>query len=301
MRHFLNLSDIAAEDLRQILSEAHRIKKAHLAGETFEPLRGKTLAMIFEKNSTRTRISFEVAMRQLGGSAMYLSRSDLQLGRGESIADTARVISRYVDIIMIRSNYHETIEEFAANSTRPVINGLTNFSHPCQVMADVLTFEELRGFVQGAVFAWAGDANNVCNSMIHAAQKLGFVLKIAAPEKYWPDRQLQEWIKSNNAGVTFSSDMKTLAGADCVITDTWASMGDEEPEIKKRALQAYQVNADVMKLAKQNAIFMHCLPAYRGEEVSADVIDGAQSAVLDEAENRLHVQKAILLWCLGML
>jgi len=299
MRHFLNLSEIPAKDLRKIIDESARIKKDFKAGKSYEPLKGKAMAMIFEKPSTRTRISFEMALHDLGGKAIYLARSDIQLGRGESIGDTARVLARYTDMIMIRSQYHETVQEFADNSSIPVINGLTNKSHPCQIMADIMTFEEHRGKIKGAKLAWVGDCNNVCTSMIEAAQKFDFTLNIGSPKRYWPKRNIIDWVKENNAAVHFTDDVKeAVRGVDCIITDTWASMGDEEPELKKRALAGYQVDAKLMKLAHKDAVFMHCLPAYRGEEVTAEVIDGKKSIILDEAENRLHVQKGIMLWCL---
>lgn len=301
LRHFLDLAPLAPEAIRSILNVARNIKDRHKKGEVISALSGRHLAMIFEKNSTRTRISFEVGMRQLGGEAMYLSRNDLQLGRGETIADTAQVISRYVDVIMVRSVYHATLLEMADNSRVPVINGLTNQSHPCQIMADILTFEERFGDIKGHTIAWIGDSNNVCNSVIHAAAKLGFKLNIAAPKKYQPASAIKKWASENGAELTITDDPLTaVKGAKCVMTDTWVSMGDEEPQLKKRVFASYQVTTRLMEMADKDAIFMHCLPAYRGEEVEAEVIDGAASVVFDEAENRMHAQKGVLLWCMGM-
>ena len=259
------------------------------------------LAMIFEKPSTRTRVSFDVAMRQLGGQTLSLNNSDLQLGRGESIADTARVLSRYVDAIMIRANSHETLLDLAEHATVPVINGLTDKSHPCQVMADIMTFEEHKGPIKGRSVAWVGDGNNVAVSWMHAAVRFGFELRIASPDALRPedggDRLGEAREGRHQLHVRCG---KGGAGADCVVTDTWVSMGQTDAARRKKMLEPYAVDAKLMSKAADGAIFMHCLPAYRGKEVTADVIDGPQSVVFDEAENRLHAQKAILAWCLGV-
>jgi ornithine carbamoyltransferase len=258
------------------------------------------LVMIFEKPSTRTRISFDVAMRQLGGQSLSLNNSDLQLGRGESIADTARVLSRYVDAIMIRANEHATLLELARYATIPVINGLTDKSHPCQVIADIMTFEERKGPIKGHVVAWVGDCNNVAVSWMHAAVRFGFELRIACPEELRPEAGVVDWVKREKGAVSLGNDvLKAVRGAHCVVTDTWVSMGDTDGARRKKILAPFGVDASLMSEAARGAIFMHCLPAYRGREVTADVIDGPQSVVFDEAENRLHAQKAILAWCLG--
>jgi ornithine carbamoyltransferase len=261
---------------------------------------GAVLAMIFEQPSTRTRVSFDVAIRELGGSSIMLSRNDMQLGRGETIADTARVLSRYVDVIMLRTGPHETLLELAEHATVPVINGLTCRSHPCQVMADVMTYEEKKGPIKGATVAWLGDANNVASSWVHAAARFGFALKLACPKKFRPSDELLAWAKKEGASVTSDNDpLAAAAATDCIVTDVWVSMADgEDKKKRKNLLKPFQVNGAVMKAAKPDAIFMHCLPAHRGDEVTAEVIDGPQSVVWDEAENRLHVQKAILAWCL---
>jgi ornithine carbamoyltransferase len=264
------------------------------------PLRGKTLAMIFDRPSTRTRVSFDVAMRQLGGESITLTGQEMQLGRGETIADTARVLSRYVDGIMIRTLEHENLLELARHATVPVINGLTHRSHPCQVLADVMTFEEHRGSIRGKTVAWSGDANNVLASWVHAAGRFEFRLRVASPPELKPKKWLMDWIKASPADIRIGSDPEeAVKGADCVVTDTWVSMGDRDGARRHNLLKRYQVNARLMARAKPDAIFMHCLPAHRGEEVTADVIDGPQSVVFDEAENRLHAQKGILAWCLA--
>jgi ornithine carbamoyltransferase len=256
--------------------------------------------MIFDRPSTRTRVSFDVAMRQLGGESITLTGQEMQLGRGETIADTARVLSRYVDGIMIRTLEHETLLELAQHATVPVINGLTHRSHPCQVLADVMTFEEHRGSIRGKTVAWSGDANNVLTSWVHAAGRLEFRLRVASPPELKPKKWLMDWIKASPADIRVGSDPEeAVKGADCVVTDTWVSMGDRDGARRHNLLKRYQVNPRLMARAKPDAIFMHCLPAHRGEEVSADVIDGPQSVVFDEAENRLHAQKGILAWCLG--
>ena len=302
MKHFLDLSDISAQDLRHILNHAARLKRERLDGKFSAPLVNKKLAMIFEKNSTRTRVSFEVAMVELGGHAMPFNGSELQLGRGETVADTAKVLSRYVDAIMLRCHSHEKLTELAANSSVPVINGLTEFSHPCQILADILTFEENLGNISGKTIAWVGDGNNVAQSWIQAAALLGCKLNIACPPALSPLPEVVEWARSRGAEINISSSPKeAVAGAHAVITDTWVSMGDPDAEAQIALLTPYQVNGELMKKADKNAIFLHCLPAHRGEEVTAEVIDGAQSKVFDEAENRLHAQKAVLLWCLGAI
>jgi ornithine carbamoyltransferase len=273
---------------------------AYKNGRPDRPLAGKTLAMIFEKPSTRTRVSFEVAMRQLGGDVIALDTVSSQLGRGETIADTARVLSRYVDAIMIRTNHAEKLEELARHATVPVINGLTDSSHPCQIRADVMTLQEKKGPLADTVVAWSGDGNNVAVSWIHAAARFGFDLHLACPEELPPPQTVLEWARREGARVTLTGDPEAaVAGADCVVTDTWVSMGAEASVNRHNLLAPYRVDERLMAAAKPDAIFMHCLPAKRGEEVTAAVIDGPQSVVWDEAENRLHVQKGILAWCLG--
>jgi len=304
-RHFLNIDAIAAADLRRIIDAAHAFKKAgkrppqHLQPPDVEDA---VLAMIFEKPSTRTRVSFDVAMRQLGGQSIVLNNGDMQLGRGESVADTARVLSRYVDAIMLRANSHDSLVEFAEYATIPVINGLTDISHPCQVMADIMTFEESHGNVSGHKIAWVGDGNNVATSWMHAAGLFGFKLSIACPGQLRPSRDVVEAARGAGAEVEITDDpAAAVAGSDCVVTDTWVSMGQTDAAYRKQLLGPYAVDATLMQAAAKGAVFMHCLPAYRGHEVSAEVIDGPQSVVFDEAENRLHTQKAILAWCLGGL
>jgi ornithine carbamoyltransferase len=258
------------------------------------------LVMIFEKPSTRTRVSFDVAMRQLGGQTIALNHTDLQLGRGETIADTARVLSRYCDAIMIRANKHESVVELAANASVPVINGLTDKSHPCQVIADVMTFEESKGPIAGHTVAWIGDGNNVAASWVHAAARFDFALRIACPPQLKPEKAVLDWARQEGGKILVTDDPAEAAkGADGVVTDTWISMGHTDGPRRKQMLGAYAVDESLMKKASAGAIFMHCLPAYRGHEVSAEVIDGPQSVVFEEAENRLHAQKAILAWCLG--
>ena len=300
VRHFLDIADFDAATLRAMLDDAARLKAARRSPDAPKPLAGKFLAMIFDKPSTRTRVSFDVGMRELGGETIVLSSGDMQIGRGETPSDTAKVLSRYVDANMIRALDHEFVRQLAAAATIPVINGLTRLSHPCQIMADVLTYEEHRGPIAGKTIAWTGDGNNVLTSWVHAAAKLGFTLRIATPPELAPATRLVQWAKATGADVTVGSDAEAAAaGADCVVTDTFVSMGDAEAERRHNLLAPYQVNERLMKLAKSDAIFMHCLPAHRGEEVTAAVIDGPQSVVFDEAENRLHAQKAILNWCLG--
>jgi ornithine carbamoyltransferase len=300
IRHFLDIDDLAPADLRAIIDASLALKAALKAGRPGpRPLAGKTLAMIFDKPSTRTRVSFDVGMRQLGGESILLTGQEMQLGRGETIADTARVLSRYVDVIMIRVLDHETLLELARFATVPVINGLTRRSHPCQVMADVMTFEERCGPIQGRTVAWTGDGNNVLASWMHAAESFGFHLNVATPPELAPRPLLLERAKASGAAIVIGSDpYEAVCDADCVVTDTWISMGDKDGERRHNLLKSYQVNAPLMARAKAGAIFMHCLPAHRGEEVTQEVIDGAQSVVFDEAENRLHAQKGILAWCL---
>jgi ornithine carbamoyltransferase len=299
-RHFLDIDALDAKTLRAIIDWASAIKrKGRVPKELgFKP--GSVLAMIFERPSTRTRVSFEVAMHQLGGSSVVLDPQDMQLGRGETLADTARALSRYVDAIMIRTGPQETLDELAAHASVPVINGLTARSHPCQVMADVMTFEERKGPIKGRTIAWIGDANNVATSWVHAAVRFGCKLRIAAPKSFAPSPELLRWARGEGAEIEVGEDpVQAARGADCVMTDVWVSMGDNDASRRTDALRAFQVDDKIMAAAAKDAIFMHCLPAHRGDEVTAEVIDGPQSAVWDEAENRLHVQKAIVAWCLA--
>ena len=297
-RHFLDISELPADELRCILDQGRDLKSRRNGGEA--PFAGRTLAMIFDKPSTRTRVSFEVAMRQLGGEAIFLTGSEMQLGRGETIADTARVLSRYVDAVMIRILDHKALAELARHATVPVINGLTRLSHPCQVMADVMTFEEKRGPIAGRTVAWSGDSNNVTASWIHAAARFDFTLRIACPEDFRPRKALMEFVKREGADVTVTKDpFEAVQGADCIVTDTWVSMGDGQRQHRHNLLKPYQVNDALMGAAAPDALFMHCLPAHRGEEVTDSVMDGPHSVVFDEAENRLHAQKGILAWCLA--
>jgi ornithine carbamoyltransferase len=299
-RHFLDIDALSASTLRAILDDAAAMKAQGRAVPGKRIRQGSVLAMIFTQPSTRTRVSFEVAMLELGGSSIMLSQNDMQLGRGETIADTARVLSRYVDAIMIRTGPREMLLDLAEVASVPVINGLTCYSHPCQVMADVMTFEEKKGPIAGRTVAWLGDANNVATSWLHAAARFGFKLKLGCPKKFKPASELLAWAEEEGADFEVLHDADEAArGADCVVTDVWVSMADgEEKKKRKNLLKPYQVDAKLMRLAKPDAIFMHCLPAHRGDEVTAEVIDGPQSVVWDEAENRLHVQKAILAWCL---
>jgi ornithine carbamoyltransferase len=298
--HFLDLADLDAATLRGILAESVRLKRVRRTADAPKPLAGKTLAMIFDKQSTRTRVSFDVGMRQLGGESIMLTGAEMQLGRGETIADTARVLSRYVDAIMIRILNHDALLELAEYATVPVINGLTRRSHPCQVMADLMTFEEHRGSIEGRTIAWTGDDNNVLASWAHAAERFKFNLRIATPPELAPGKPMRDWVKNSGASIVIGTDPEAaVRGADCVLTDTWVSMGDKDGEHRHNLLRPYQVNAQLMSLAKPDALFMHCLPAHRGEEVTDEVIDGPQSVVFDEAENRLHAQKGILAWCFG--
>ncbi len=298
-RHFLDLRDFETATLRQMLDIAAGFKRAH--GVSSRPLGGKTLAMIFEKPSTRTRVSFEVAMRQLGGDVVMLSAKEMQLGRGETVGDTARVLSRYVDAIMLRTDRVAKLHELAEHATVPVINGLTEASHPCQLMADVLTFEEHRGPITGQIVTWVGDGNNVARSWIEAAARFEFTLRLAVPDALRPPDDVLAWAAAQGATVEIVNDpAAAVAGARCVVTDTWVSMADDPNENRHNMLAPYQVSAALMAKAAPDAIFMHCLPAHRGEEVAAEVLDGPQSVVLDEAENRLHAQKGVLAWALGV-
>jgi ornithine carbamoyltransferase len=298
LRHFLDLIDIPAKELRGMIEASRAMKERPRAAS--RPLEGKTIAMIFDKPSTRTRVSFDVGIRQLGGESIMLTGQEMQLGRGETIADTARVMSRYVDGIVIRTLDHGMVAELARHATVPVINALTKRSHPCQVMADVMTFEEHRGSIRGKTVAWTGDANNVLASWAHAAERFDFSLRIASPPELRPKKWLTDWIKGSGAAIKLGTDPEeAVKGADCVVTDTWVSMGDRQANRRHNLLKRYQVNARLLARAKPDALFMHCLPAHRGEEVTDEVIDGPQSVVFDEAENRLHAQKGILAWCLS--
>jgi ornithine carbamoyltransferase len=297
-KHFLDLDRLDKSTLRDILDKGVDYKQGRTAAE--DKLDGKVLAMIFEKPSTRTRVSFDVAMRQLGGYSLILSDGDSQLGRGETIADTARVLSRYVDAIMLRTDTPDKLEEMAEYASVPVINGLTDRTHPCQIMADVMTFEEHRGPIRGRAVAWVGDGNNVSASWIQAAAQFEFALRLGCPPELAPSREIIDWARKNGADITTTTDAEeAVKGADCVVADTWVSMGDNESENRHNMLRPYQVDKALMGLASPDAIFMHCLPAHRGEEMTAEVIDGPQSVVWDEAENRLHAQKGILSWCLA--
>jgi len=303
-KHFLSLADIPASELRAILDEAHRIKAARQGLpkgrlDPDAPFKGETLALIFEKSSTRTRFSFDMAMRQLGGSSITATSNDMQIGRGETIEDTAKVLSRFVDGIMLRANSHETITTLAHNSDVPVINGLTDYNHPCQIMADLQTLEERGGDLSDMTLTWVGDGNNVAVSFINAAAKFGYRLRISCPEGYTVSGQTIEAARGQGAQIeTITDPLKACENTDVVIADTFVSMGDMDADKRLKDLMSHQANDALMNAAAQNAIFLHCLPAHRGEEVSASVIDGPQSAVFDEAENRLHAQKAIIRWCL---
>jgi len=299
-RHFLTLLDFTPAELQRLMQRAIELKTMQRRGEIYEPLKNKVLGMVFEKSSTRTRVSFEAAMAQFGGHAIFLSPRDTQLGRGEPIEDTARVLSRMVDVIMIRTYEHEKIETFAAHSQVPVINALTDLHHPCQLLADMQTFIEQRGELRGKIVAWIGDGNNMCNSYIDAARQFDFQLRIACPQGYDPNADV---LHAAGSRCTIARDpLQAAQGADLVVTDVWASMGQEQEQARRaQAFASYQVNAEVMACARTDALFMHCLPAHRGEEVSADVIDGPHSIVWDEAENRLHAQKALLEFLLNPL
>jgi ornithine carbamoyltransferase len=300
VRHFLDIHRLEAAELRAILDDAHARKAARNGRpqgwvDADAPAKDRVLAMIFEKNSTRTRFSFDAAIRQLGGDSIIATASDMQLGRGEPVEDTARVLSRMVDAVMIRANSHEDVERFARVATVPVVNGLTDRSHPCQILADIMTIEEQRGPIEGKTLAWIGDGNNVCHSFMHAAPKLGFHLNVACPAEYHPN--LHDLAKGGNAVSLTSDPRDAVKGADVVITDTWVSMGDSDYEARLHAFESYTVDEALMDLADPDAVFLHCLPAHRGEEVTDAVIDGPKSLVWDEAENRIHAQKAVLAWC----
>ena len=300
-RHFLNIDDFTYPELRGMLNAAGSLKARLKDGDRPKLLQDKVLAMIFDKQSTRTRVSFDVGMRQLGGETIMLSGQEMQLSREETLGDTARVMSRYVDAIMIRILSHADLVELAEGSTVPVINGLTRRAHPCQIMADLMTFEEHRGPIKGAKVAWVGDSNNVLHSWVNAAELFECELTIAVPDEYWPEKDLMLDIQKAGKWVKLIEDPREAAeNADLVIADTWVSMGDTDAAERRRVLKPYQVNTNLMALANKDALFMHCLPAHRGDEVTDEVIDGPQSVVFDEAENRLHAQKAILCWALGV-
>jgi ornithine carbamoyltransferase len=305
-KHFLDLSDFDAAGLNALIADARKRKDARAgltkgSEDADRPLAGKMLALIFDKPSTRTRISFDVGMQQLGGKTIMLTGAEMQLGRGETMADTARVLSRYVDCVMIRTLDEDMLHELADNSSVPVINGMTKLTHPCQVLADVMTFEEKKGPIAGRTVAWTGDSNNVQASWVHAAAKLGFTLRIATPKELAPREALRRWAEEQGAKVQFTDDPEAaVSGADCVVADTWVSMGDEDTTRQRHnLLKPYQANERLMAKAAKDALFMHCLPAHRGEEVTDEVLDGPHSVVFDEAENRLHAQKAVLCWALG--
>jgi ornithine carbamoyltransferase len=297
IRHFLDLCDLSGNEIRRVLKVGSAIKASRRKGEVAKdrPLVGKVLAMVFDKPSTRTRVSFDVGMRELGGETLMLTGKEMQLGRGETIADTARVLSRYVDAIMIRTLDQAMVAELAEAASIPVINGLTKMTHPCQIMADVMTFEEHRGSIKGRTIAWSGDSNNVLASWVHAAARLDFRLKIASPPELAPRPELLTWARKEGAEIVVTTDAFEAAdGADAVVTDCWVSMGDEDEGRRHNLLKPYQVNRKLMEAAKRDAVFMHCLPAHRGDEVTDDVIDSPASVVFDQAENRLHTQKALL-------
>jgi ornithine carbamoyltransferase len=308
MNHFLDLHTTDAADLRGMIDTAQTMKSARngrpkAEPDDHQPLKGRMVALIFEKPSTRTRISFDLGVRQMGGQTMVLSGADLQLGHGETIADTARVLSRYVDMIMLRTYEESVIQEMAEFASVPVINGLTNRTHPCQIMADVLTYEEHRGPIAGKRVVWAGDGNNVCNSLLQAAGQFGFDFTFTGPQPLDPDPEFVRFARDRGRTVDFIRDpAQAVAGADLVVTDTWVSMHDSQSTKERRhnQLRPYQVNAALMARAKPDALFMHCLPAHREDEVTSEVMDGPQSVIWDEAENRLHAQKAVMRWCLGV-
>jgi ornithine carbamoyltransferase len=307
MNHFLDINKTSPAALQNIISEGHRIKSARKGlpkgtPDAEQPLANHMVALIFEKPSTRTRVSFDVGVRQMGGETMVLSGRDMQLGHGETIADTARVLSRYVDMIMIRTFEEATLLEMAEHATVPVINGLTDRTHPCQIMADIMTFEEHNGPIKGKKVVWTGDGNNVCASFIHAAGQFGFDLTFAGPEQLDPEQVFVDEARSKGVNITIERDAaRAVQGADLVVADTWVSMHDAQSARERRhnLLRPYQVNEALMAQAKPDAKFMHCLPAHRGEEVTNPVMDGPQSVIFDEAENRLHAQKAVMRWCIG--
>ena len=301
MKNFINLSDINKKELRKIIDHAKIHKKKNLTSKSYHPLKGKVLIMIFEKPSTRTRISFELATKQLGGELLILNPKDTHYGGGgESIHDTAKVLSQYGDIVMMRANKHENFLKFSKNLDIPIINGLTDLSHPCQIMSDIMTFEELKGPISNKKIAWLGDGNNVAFSLIEASVQFNFELAIASPKKFKPDKKIIAWAKNKKAKILITKDPEEAANlADCIMTDKWISMGDKvNKKKKKKILKPYQVNKKIMKLAKKDAIFMHCLPASRGEEVTNEIMDGKQSVIWLGALNRIHVQKSIIQWCL---
>ena len=306
MKNFINISDINKQDLRKIIDHAksQKKKRSNINKSATDPeklLADKTLIMIFEKTSTRTRLSFELAMKQLGGKLLVLDSKESHYGRGdESVYDTAKVLSQYGDIVMMRTHKHNHLLEFSKHLDIPIINGLTNLSHPCQIMSDIMTFEELRGSISNKKIAWLGDGNNIVYSLIEACVKFNFQLSIACPKKLSPDQKIIKWAKSKKAKIIITNDpTEAVNSADCVMTDKWISMGDEvNKKKKKKLLKNYQVNSKIMKLAKPDAIFIHCLPASRGEEVTKEVMDGKQSVVWLQALNRIHVQKSIIQWCL---
>ena len=308
MKHFLDIHTTDAADLRQMIDSAQAMKSARNGRprgtpDDEQPLAGRMVALIFEKPSTRTRVSFDVGVRQLGGQTMVLSGKEMQLGHGETIADTARVLSRYVDLIMIRTFEEATLQEMAEHATVPVINGLTNRTHPCQIMADVMTYEEHRGPIAGKKVVWSGDGNNVCASFLHAAGQFGFDFTFTGPEPLDPEREWLDFARAKGSDVQVIRDpARAVAGADLVVADTWVSMHDPQSARERRhnQLRGYQVNEALMALAKPDALFMHCLPAHRDDEVTSAVMDGPHSVVFDEAENRLHAQKAVPRWCLGV-
>jgi ornithine carbamoyltransferase len=300
IRHFLDIDRLDTKTLRAILDLAGNLKRDHAQGISKPLFVGKTLVMIFEKPSTRTRVSFQVGVQQLGGQVVVMSETESQLGRGETVADTARVLSRYADAIMIRTDDPKKLGDLEKHATVPVINGLTDSSHPCQIMADVMTFEEHRGPIDGKTVAWSGDGNNVANSWIHAAVRFGFSLRIACPDSLAPDDKILSWAKAEGCDITVTDDAaRAVDGADLVNADSWVSMGDADANERRRLLEPYRVDQALMDKAGSEALFMHCLPAHRGEEVTDEVMDGPQSVIWDEAENRLHAQKGILAWCLG--
>ena len=300
IKHFPDIHRLDSRTLRDILDLAGALKREHAQGKAKPLFAGKTLVMIFEKPSTRTRVSFQVAMQQLGGQVVVMTEGESQLGRGETVADTARVLSRYADAIMIRTDDFRKLDDLEAHATVPVINGLTDRSHPCQIMADVMTFEEHKGPIEGRVVAWSGDGNNVANSWIHAAVRFGFQLRLACPDDLSPSAEVMAWAEKENGVVTVTGDAdRAVKDADLVIADTWVSMGDKDADARRKLLEPYRVDQDLMSKAKPDALFMHCLPAHRGEEVTDEVMDGPNSVIWDEAENRLHAQKGILAWCLG--
>jgi len=306
MNHFINISDLSKNELRSIIDGARKRKsergeKPNSQPDVDQPTQGKTMIMLFGKPSTRTRISFDLAVKQLGGSSIILNQDEIHYGKGdETIKDTAKVLSQYADILMIRTDSHKDINEFKKHLEIPIINGLTNLSHPCQIMSDILTFEEIKGNIEGKTIAWLGDGNNVANSFIEAATKFKFELKIACPKKYQPNKKIVELAKQNNCKLLITEDpYKASRDADCIMTDKWISMGDKgDKKKKKKDLKKYQVNKKIMKSAKSDAIFMHCLPASREEEVTNEVMDGKQSVVWLQAFNRIHAQKSIIEWCM---